>query len=124
MKARIVCPHCKAQGRLIRLTETDGDRLRCRHCNKSYTREEIAVIYENAARAFAEAAAKVRKQPMKEQRAPPGHKYPLPDPDDARHWHIPDRLLYAVLVAALLGGCFLALGMRPIIEPLLKEVLR
>lgn len=69
MKARIVCPHCKAQGRLIRLTETDGDRLRCRHCNKSYTREEIAVIYENAARAFAEAAAKVRKQPMKEQRA-------------------------------------------------------
>lgn len=124
MKARIVCPHCKAQGRLIRLTETDGDRLRCRHCNKSYTREEIAVIYENAARAFAEAAAKVRKQPMKEQRATPVHKYPLPDPDDARHWHIPDRLLYAVLVAALLGGCFLALGMRPIIEPLLKEVLR
>ena len=48
----------------------------------------------------------------------------FPDPDNVRHWHIPDRVLFAVLVAALLGGCFLALGMRPIIEPLIKEALR
>ena len=124
MKARVLCLHCKVQGRLIRLTETSGDKLKCSHCGHTYTREEIAIIYENAARAFAEAAAKVRKQPMKEPRETPSHKYPLPDPDIVRHWHIPDRVLFAVLVAALLGGCFLALGMRPIIEPLLKEALR
>lgn len=124
MKARVLCPHCKVQGRLIRLTEASGDKLKCRHCGHTYTREEIAIIYENAARAFAETAAKVRKQPMKEPRETPSHKYPLPDPDNVRHWHIPDRVLFAVLVAALLGGCFLALGMRPIIEPLLKEALR
>ena len=124
MKARVLCPHCKVQGRLIRLTETSGGKLGCRYCGHTYTREEIAIIYENAARAFAEAAAKVRKQPMKEPHATPAHKYPLPDPDNVRHWHIPDRVLFAVLVAALLGGCFLALGMRPIIEPLIKEALR
>lgn len=124
MKARIVCPRCKVQGRLIRLTETNDGKLRCRHCANAYTLDEIVIIYENAARAFAEATAKVRRQPMREQRATPVHKYPLPDPDNARHWHIPNKVLLPVLVAALLGGCFLALGMRPIIEPLLKEVLR
>ena len=62
MKARVLCPHCKVQGRLIRLTETSGDKLKCRHCGHTYTREEIAIIYENAARAFAEAAAKVRNR--------------------------------------------------------------
>ena len=91
MKARVLCPHCKVQGRLIRLTETSGDKLKCRHCGHTYTRDEIAIIYENAARAFAEAAAKVRKQPMKEPYATPVHKYPLPDPDEVRHWHIPER---------------------------------
>lgn len=124
MKARVLCPHCKVQGRLIRLTEASGDKLKCRHCGHTYTREEIAIIYENAARAFAETAAKVRKQPMKEPRETPAHKYPLSDPDNVRHWHIPDRVLFAVLVAALLGGSFLALGMRPIIEPLIKEAMR
>lgn len=80
MKARVLCPHCKVQGRLIRLTETSGDKLKCRHCGHIYTRDEIAIIYENAARAFAEAAAKVRKQPMKEPHATPAHKYPSPIP--------------------------------------------
>ena len=62
---------------------------------------------------------------MKEPHATPAHKYPLPRlPTTYATGHIPDRVLFAVLVAALLGGCFLALGMRPIIEPLIKEALR
>ena len=44
MKARVLCPHCKVQGRLIRLTETSGDKLKCRHCGHLYTRDEIAII--------------------------------------------------------------------------------
>lgn len=61
MKPRVVCPHCKAQGRLIRLVVGGDGRLECTRCNRAYTMEEVITIYENIARAYAEVAGDLRR---------------------------------------------------------------
>ena len=116
MAARIVCPRCKSQGRLIRMTETEDGEWRCSHCERIYAREEIATIYENAARSFAGTVAKLKGRTMQELYiSPDAPRYPN---------KVPTRILTATLLVALAAGCFLALGMARPVGTLIREVLR
>ena len=128
MAARIVCPNCKSQGRLIRMVETEEGRFRCRHCGRERSREELIAIYENTARSFAETVAKLKGKPMQEiYLSPDGARYPNPDKPGTpspRHFRVPTRILCAAaLVAGVVGYCFTQY-IAPVAGPFIKEMLR
>ena len=63
MKARVLCPHCKVQGRLIRLTETSGDKLNVVTAGTPTPARKSPSSTKTRRAPFAEAAAKVRNNP-------------------------------------------------------------
>lgn len=113
MTARIVCPHCKSHGRLIRLAPAENDRLKCRHCNRTYTREEIVLIYENAAKAFSEAAAKVRGSIMiagNEFAMSKGVRYPRPNENTPTNGALALGFAVGIVFLGFLVFCAKAMG--------------